>query len=274
MCQYGNVNICNTPIVIMKIAPTGILILLLFLSMPAATAWGGETHKVVTDASIHLLCGEEYEFYSQYASEIVRFSTLPDEWRNANDPRGDIIYHLSYATGYGKAPEAVEEWYTKLVNHIREEKYHAAAMDAGVVSHYLGDSLCALHTDSYVDVHVPIERYINDTISQYTVQPYSPKYVEDVKTYVVEASLNVHDYYAPMVEIGENETWVELQIVVGPQLQMYAQIYADLLHSAYVDALENPDTKDQTEREDDTQLIYALIVSGILIMATIYLKKR
>ena len=138
-------------------------LLMVVLAAPAS-AWGGHTHEVVTHEAILALDGNGCDVYFQHHDEIVRTSTLPDLWRACDDPRGDLIYHLSYPSGYGKAPQAAAYWYDLLVEDLAEGRYDEAALDAGVMSHYVGDALCALHTGPYVPVHGKIETWVNEIV--------------------------------------------------------------------------------------------------------------
>ncbi|MHC1604881.1 MAG: zinc dependent phospholipase C family protein [Candidatus Methanofastidiosia archaeon] len=254
--------------------------LLIFFSLPCASAWGHQTHRYITKESMQLLDNDEKQFFEKYENEIIYYSTIPDKWRQQGDERGNLIYHLSYPNGYGKGPEAVAEWVNALVSDLREGKYYVAAMDAGVISHYVGDSLCALHTWKYVTVHPLVEKKLDETINEYKIKTYTPVLVENVEEYVRQASLKVNQYYDTTVKLAEEGRWDELKEINDIQLQLYAQTLADILHTAYITSSEQYDDKGATENNDKphdkgyVSALFAITAFLSLIIAIYFWKKR
>jgi hypothetical protein len=210
-------------------------LLLIVLAAPAS-AWGGHTHEVMTREALALVHDAGCDTYLPYEGDIVRSSTLPDLWRACDDPRGDITYHLSYPSGYGKAPKAAAYWYDLLVEDLSCRRYDEAALDAGVMSHYVGDALCALHTGPYVAAHPEIETWVNEMIASFEHERPEIAYIEDVEQAVTERSREMHGLYEETVCLGAKQRWDLLEPIVSTQLDAYLALLTSLLYSAYQDA--------------------------------------
>jgi|GEM_PF-3569745 len=248
-----------------RIYLTIVPLLMVMLAAPAS-AWGSHTHEVVTHEAILALDGVGCDAYFQHHDEIVHTSTLPDLWRACDDPRGDLIYHLSYPSGYGKAPQAAAYWYDRLVEDLAEGKYDEAAFDAGVVSHYVGDALCALHTGPYVPAHGTVETWVNEIVASLELSCQHTSYIEDVQQAVAERSLEASALYDETIRLGEEKEWDALRPVVTLQLGSYVDLLASLLYSAWVDA-------NAMKEEDERELpLYAMvgITFAIIACAALY----
>lgn len=210
-------------------------LILIILAAPAS-AWGGRTHEGVTHEALALVCEEGCDTYLPYEEDIVRSSVLPDIWRACDDPRGDLIYHLSYPSGYGMAPKAASYWYDLLVEDLSCGRYEEAALDAGVMSHYVGDALCALHTGPYVAAHPEIETWVNEVIGSFQYDRPEITYIDDVEQAVTERSREMHGLYEETVGLGAEQKWDLLLPVIGTQIDAYLTLLASLLYSAHQDA--------------------------------------
>jgi hypothetical protein len=244
-----------------------VALLAIMLTLPGYAAWGHATHRDVTARVLDSLPEAEREYYSAYAEEITEFSTLPDIWRAQEDPRGALEYHLSYPTGYGKGPEAAAVWYQKLVAAIASESYDEMALAAGVLSHYVGDALCALHTDAYVPEHPIIERHVNENVTWMAYEASMLQSRADVVAMVRSASLEAHGGYEPMVDACREEQWDAVDALVEVQLESYASLYATLLCMAYEEAVGSEEAPMPEESGTETRF-YALAAVAVVILVT------
>jgi len=244
-----------------------LLLLLSLALLPTCEAWGFETHRVVTSAALAALPEDAADVFGPHEAAIVSASTLPDTWRAIGDPRGALEYHLCYPSGYGSAPEAVQTWYDALVGHIREGDAAAAGFDAGIMSHYLGDALCPLHTDAYVPIHPTIETYVNAVVGTMPLTVGAPIGVEHVAETVRFASLQSHERYRGLVTAGNEGAWEDVYTICSEQLSAYATLYVSLLLSAYEEA-------SPVEEEDGLGVLLALAMATLVIASLAILALR
>ncbi len=246
-----------------------VAVLVIFLALPPCAAWGHETHRDTTARALDALPDEERDFYFTYADEIISYSTIPDIWRAQGDPRGDILFHLSYPTGYGMGPQAAAQWYEKLVDDLSSGNYEEWALDAGVLSHYVGDALCALHTDAYVPEHPVIEQYVNGHVARFAYSPETGQNYADVETAVREASRAAHTYYAPMVQACRNDEWGDVESYAIVQLDSYASTYATLLCMAYREAFPPEAVIVEPENEESGHTVAVCMILVVAFVAAV-----
>lgn len=108
------------------------LILVLFIQIPAASAWNWNTHQEIVENN-----------YNSLPTDIKQNLNLDAMKDGSDDPDFkffDFKYH-SYPNSYGKA----DEWLNRGQEHYKNGDYYYASYCYGVASHYIADSFAAPH---------------------------------------------------------------------------------------------------------------------------------
>ncbi|MDD1774635.1 MAG: zinc dependent phospholipase C family protein [Methanobacterium sp.] len=112
-----------------------ILLIIILISIPSASAWSWQTHSQIVDAVYH---GLPDEVQKNLDLNVMReASNDPDEIFK------DFYYH-SYPKSYAKA----QTWLSKGKEAYNRGDYRNASYCYGVASHYISDSFSAPHTIS------------------------------------------------------------------------------------------------------------------------------
>lgn len=119
---------------------------LIFNLITAAEAKGTH-HRLALDALLKLSGPEAQAWQRLFLKEARAYTEgakAPDD--TFKDFRNHVLHpEHDY---WGGAPEKAESWYAKLVEALRQGRFHEAVYAAGILSHYLSDPLMPLHTGS------------------------------------------------------------------------------------------------------------------------------
>lgn len=128
----------------------------------------GTHHKLALDAVRFLTAGDAegwQRLVLKHAETYMTGAKAPDT--EFKDFKNHVLHPRD--NYWGGAPDAVEQWYAKLVAALKAESWEEAVRAAGVLSHYLSDPLHPFHTaqsEAENAIHAAFEWSVNRAYDQ------------------------------------------------------------------------------------------------------------
>jgi len=110
----------------------------------------GTHHKLAMEALRLLTHGQAEQWRDLFLKNVEGYLTgSKDPDKKFRDFRNHVL-HVG-ENNWGGAMAATQEWYSKARQHFADRQWSAGVYSAGVMSHYLTDAFCPLHTGQSVE---------------------------------------------------------------------------------------------------------------------------